>query len=80
MAKKMWHEIKPEDALLILLPHPDIQGPLTSTGAVCPWPWEPQQFAGQPIGMFHCGHCGEMVAAGVPHTDYAGMNPDPSDA
>ena len=73
MSKKSWHEIKPEDAKKIRLPHPDIQGPLTSTGEECPWPWEPQQLIGQPIGMYHCQYCGEMVVAGVAHVDYANI-------
>jgi hypothetical protein len=65
-----WHEIAPADAVNILLPHPDIRGPLTMDGEVCPWPWEPQQLGGAPLGMYHCPYCGEMVVAGHLHTDY----------
>lgn len=30
-------------------------------------PYEPEQMLGQPIGMFHCPVCGEMVLAGMSH-------------
>lgn len=65
-----WKDIAPEDATEIVLPHPDIRGPLTMDGATCPWPWEPQQLRGVPLGQYHCRYCGEMVVAGMPHTDY----------
>lgn len=68
--KKNRTEIAPKDAVKIVLPHPDIQGPLTQFGDECPWPWEPQQLKGQPIGMYHCPYCGEMVVAGIKHVDY----------
>ena len=29
--------------------------------------FDPTVYAGQPIGMFHCPECGEMVLAGLPH-------------
>ena len=32
---------------------------------------DPREMAGQPIGMFHCPECGEMVIAGMPHPDYS---------
>ncbi len=32
-----------------------------------PCPGKPEDFAGQPIGMFHCEFCGEMQLAGAPH-------------
>ena len=41
-------------------------------------PYEPQQHIGQPIGMYHCPVCGEMVVAGFPHVQTFDMlgNPD----
>lgn len=65
-----WTEIQPEDAVDIVLPSPDIIGPTNEFGEPCPWPWEPQQLKGQPLGMYHCSYCGGMVVAGIPHTDY----------
>lgn len=65
-----WFDISPEDAQGIELPRPDIRGPLTMDGRACPWPWEPQQLVGAPMGQYHCGYCGEMCVAGVPHPDY----------
>jgi len=32
-----------------------------------PCPGKPEELKGQPIGMYHCGFCGEMQLAGVPH-------------
>jgi hypothetical protein len=29
--------------------------------------FDPMGEFGQPIGMFHCPECGEMVVAGLPH-------------
>lgn len=73
--KRSWDEIAPKDALKIVLPHPDIQGPLNEIGQECPWPWEPQQLGGAPMGQFHCSHCGGMNIAGIPHLDWRGTNP-----
>jgi len=72
--ERTWHDIAPADAVNISLPYEGIEGPLTSFGERCPWPWEPQQLLGAPLGMYHCGYCGEMVVAGLPHTDYEGMD------
>jgi hypothetical protein len=36
----------------------------------CPFPFDPPQLAGQPIGQYHCPWCGSMVLAGIPHVDY----------
>lgn len=66
-----WSTIAPADAVDIELPRAGIIGPLNSLGGPCPWPWEPQQLVGQPLGQYHCGYCGEMVIAGVPHPDYS---------
>lgn len=68
--KRPWHELTPEQARGLVLPHPEIQGPLDSEGEECPWPWEPMTLTGAAFGMYHCNYCGEMVLAGVPHTDY----------
>lgn len=32
--------------------------------------YDPTPLLGEPIGMFHCPLCGEMVLAGFPHPDY----------
>ena len=65
-----WYEIEPKDAVNITLPSEGIVGPLTMEGHECPWPWEPQQLLGVPLGQYHCGYCGEMVIAGMRHLDY----------
>jgi hypothetical protein len=69
-AERDWSEIAPKEAVGIVLPAPGIWGPLNEEGEVCPWPWEPQQFVGIPLGQYHCPYCGAMVIAGVPHLDY----------
>lgn len=66
-----WTSISPEDATGLVLPRPDIVGPVNEIGEPCPWPWEPQQLGGVPLGQYHCGYCGAMVLAGLPHVDYA---------
>ena len=33
-------------------------------------PHKPEELKGQPIGMYHCPICGEMVLAGVKHPNY----------
>lgn len=66
-----WHEIDPADAVDIdCRERPDLRPPLNEAGEPCPWPWEPQQMAGAPVGMFHCRYCGDMVVAGISHPDY----------
>ena len=66
-----WYDIDPKDAVDIdCTTRPDLDPPHTQDGRVCPWPWEPQQYVNAPLGQYHCGYCGEMVAAGVPHLDY----------
>jgi len=66
-----WHAIAPADATeLNLAVRTDITAPLTEDGERCPWPWEPQQLVGQPLGQYHCPYCGAMVIAGMPHIDY----------
>jgi len=67
-----WFDIAPADALdLDLTEHPEITAPLNEAGERCPWPWDPQQLVGAPIGQYHCRYCGAMVIAGMRHVDYA---------
>jgi len=68
--KRAWHEIEPRDAANLTLPSDAIWGPLTEYGGECPWPWEPQQFIGVPLGQYRCKFCNAMCVAGVPHSDY----------
>ena len=66
-----WYEIDPADAVDINVNlRPDIVGPLNDEGEECPWPWEPQQLVGVPMGQYHCPWCGAMCIAGMPHPDY----------
>lgn len=66
-----WFEFDPTDAVDVQCkPDGDVLGPLNENGDMCPWPWEPQQLKGQPIGQYHCRYCGAMVLAGMPHLDY----------
>jgi hypothetical protein len=66
-----WDEIAPADARdLDLSQRPDIEAPLNEMGERCPWPWDPQQLKGAPMGQYHCPYCSAMVLAGVPHLDY----------
>jgi hypothetical protein len=66
-----WDEIDPADAQgLDLSVRFDIVAPHNENGERCPWPWEPQLLCGLPIGQYHCGHCGAVVVAGLPHLDY----------
>lgn len=66
-----WQDIDPGQAVdLNLLERRDITAPYNENGDRCPWPWDPQQLKGMPIGQYHCPYCGAMVLAGVPHLDY----------
>ena len=70
---RRWQDITPEQAAseqLDLSARLDITAPLNELGERCPWPWDPQQLKGQPIGQYHCPACGAMVLAGVEHLDY----------
>ena len=71
VTKRKWSEIDPKDATGLRLPHPEVQGPVNELGEECPWPWEPQQLVGAPLGQYHCGYCGGMNVAGVPHIDWS---------
>lgn len=69
-----WTDFTPEQAVaakLNLSERLDIAAPLNENGERCPWPWEPQQLVGVPMGQYHCPYCGAMVIAGIPHLDYA---------
>jgi hypothetical protein len=66
-----WYDIAPADAVdLNLSVRLDITAPRNEVGERCPWPWEPEQLVGAPIGQFHCQWCGAMVLAGMRHIDY----------
>lgn len=65
-----WYEIEPKDAVDIVLPQDGIEPAYNELGEICPWPWEPQQLVGAPLGQYHCNYCGGMNVAGVPHTDW----------
>lgn len=47
-----------------------IDRPTNENGETCPWPWDPQQLVGAPLGQYHCPYCGGMQIAGVPHADW----------
>lgn len=67
-----WTDIEPKDAVdLDLSVRLDIDAPLNENGERCPWPWEPQQLIGVPMGQYHCPYCDAMCVAGIPHPDYA---------
>jgi len=67
-----WTDIDPKDATSIdLSERLDITAPLNENGERCPWPWEPQQLVGAPLGQYRCPYCMAMVMAGMPHLDYA---------
>lgn len=70
----LWSDIEPKNAVDIVLPSKDIEGPVNEEGKPCPWPWEPQQLGGAPLGQYHCPYCGAMCVAGVPHPDYKDFN------
>lgn len=68
-----WQSIAPKDALTInLTVRLDITAPINENGERCPWPWEPQQLVGAPLGQFRCSYCGAMCVAGMEHLDYTG--------
>jgi hypothetical protein len=70
-----WHEILPADAVGIdCTLRPELNPPLGEDGEPCPWPWDPQQLTGAPLGQYHCPYCGSMVIAGMRHPDYREIN------
>lgn len=72
-----WTQIPPDIAARLpveVLTSGDIVFPLIDPGLEledghCPWPWEPQQLVGVPMGQYHCGYCGSMELAGIQHSD-----------
>lgn len=74
MSAQRWQDIEPKDAVELQLPAElkgaTIHGPLNENGEECPWPWDPQQLKGAPLGQYHCPYCGAMVIAGMDHIDY----------
>lgn len=70
-----WQDITPADAVdLDLTVRLDISAPRNEEGERCPWPWDPQQLGGAPLGQYHCPYCGAMVLAGIDHLDYSEEN------
>lgn len=68
---RRWQDVPLDEAVdLDLSVRLDITAPLNEMGERCPWPWDPQQLLGQPLGQYHCEYCGAMVIAGIPHLDY----------
>ena len=68
-----WTEFTPKEAAehgLVCVEGSPVQGPFNSEGEECPWPWEPQQLGGAPMGQYHCPYCGGMEMAGVEHADW----------
>lgn len=68
-----WSEVTPTEAATR---YPEgaigqVTLPYNELGEECPWPWDPQQLVGRPLGQYHCPYCGAMVMAGIPHLDYA---------
>lgn len=71
-----WTDIEPADAVDIVLPAEGIEGPINELGEPCPWPWDPQQLTGAPLGQYHCGYCGGMAMAGESHFDASDLDDD----
>ena len=69
-----WSDFDPQNMINIVLPwdgpHGLIEGPMNELGERCPWPWEPQQLKGAPMGQYHCSYCGGMNVAGVAHIEW----------
>lgn len=70
---RRWQDIAPADAArdgIDLSTDLTITAPLNENGDRCPWPWEPQQLKGVPMGQYRCPYCMAMCVAGVEHPDY----------
>lgn len=69
-----WSDFDPQDMINVMLPWDGpqglIEGPMNELGERCPWPWEPQQLKGAPMGQYHCSYCGGMNVAGVSHVEW----------
>lgn len=73
-----WRDITPEAAANLTVEEmAALDLPLNESGERCPWPWEPQQLVGVPLGQYHCPWCGAMVIAGIAHLDYRGTDAQP---
>lgn len=74
-----WMMFTPAQAAALkldLVEHTVISAPVNEMGERCPWPWDPQQLGGVPLGMYHCPYCGGMVVAGMVHLDHQAMVPE----
>ena len=69
-----FYEIDPKDATAISLPEPGVRGPRNELDELCPWPWDPIQLKGAPLGQYHCPYCLGMCMAGMDHLDHTGMD------
>lgn len=68
---RSWKDIEPSYAVTLTPAELNwVDRPTNEMGETCPWPWDPQQLKGAPLGQYHCPYCGGMVIAGVPHPDY----------
>ena len=69
-----WRDLNPADMTETALPATIdghlIEGPKNELGERCPWPWDPQQLVGAPLGQYHCPYCGGMQVAGGEHLDW----------
>lgn len=68
-----WKDITPEQAAKEFpkgMIGSDVVLPLNEVGEECPFPYDPQQLTGAPLGQYHCPYCFAMVMAGMPHIDY----------
>lgn len=65
-------------ALVALSLQPQSDGswryPTNELGEACPYPLDPLQRVGQPLGQYHCPYCGGMQIAGIPHIDWASLD------
>jgi hypothetical protein len=69
--RRNWTEIEPAEAAKLSREELEqIDRPTNEIGETCPWPWEPQQLGGAPMGQYHCSYCGGMEIAGLPHSDW----------
>lgn len=74
---RRWQDITPQEAVdqkLDLSKDLTITAPINEMGERCPWPWDPQQLVGAPLGQYHCPYCGGMQVAGVEHLDWTDMD------
>lgn len=71
MDKRSWQDVEPPEAAKMTLEELEqIDRPTNEMDEICPWPWEPQQLGGAPLGQYHCRYCGGMQMAGLPHADW----------